>query len=99
MSAVHAAMDRLGAGMPCGLIARFENTSTAQVTEATLAAAGRFPTLALRVVWTNQRPMLEKATQVLPSQPTTIGSQNSEARIRMACRGNTPLLAMVMTPG
>jgi hypothetical protein len=75
MSAMHAAMDKLGVGMPCGLIARFENTRTAQITEAILASAGRFPTLALRIVWTNRRPTLEKTTQVLPSQPTPSGSQ------------------------
>ena len=51
MSAMHAAMDRLGTGMPCGLVARFAGKTIAEVEAAIEAACQRFPVLQRRLVW------------------------------------------------
>ena len=58
MSAMHAALDRLGVGMPCGLIARLQETTAAKVEDAIEKARPRFPVLQCRVAWLGSRPVL-----------------------------------------
>jgi hypothetical protein len=58
MSSMHAAMDRLGVGMPCGLIARLEGKSVADVLAAIAVAQARFPVLQKRITWIGSRPVL-----------------------------------------
>jgi len=58
MAGMHAAMDRIGCGKPCGLVVRFCNRSVAEVEAAVAAAAARFPILARSLVWQGGRPTL-----------------------------------------
>src|SRR5262249_19296939 len=60
MSAMHAAMDKVGVGMPCGLIVRFQRKPIAEVAAAVEAARLRFPVLQRRVAWIGNRPVLVK---------------------------------------
>jgi hypothetical protein len=55
---MHAAMDQLGAGMPCGLVARFVGKTAAEVQGALEIARLRFPVLQRRMVWLGSRPAL-----------------------------------------
>jgi hypothetical protein len=63
MSAMHAAMDKLGVGMPCGLIARFQERSVAEIEVAIAEARHQFPVLGLRLAWVDHRPVLAIAVQ------------------------------------
>jgi hypothetical protein len=58
MSAMHAAMDRRGVGMPCGLVARLQRRTIAEVEAAVATARRRFPVLERRIAWLGSRPML-----------------------------------------
>jgi len=60
MAGMHAAMDRLGIGMPCGLVARFNGMNTAEVEAAVEAARFRFPVLQRHLAWIGSRPFLVK---------------------------------------
>lgn len=72
MSAMHAAMDRLGTGMPCGLVARFAGKTIAEVEAAIEAACQRFPVLQRRLVWLDSHPAL--VSTVSPSPARSSGS-------------------------
>ena len=52
---MHAAMDKLGAGMPCGLVARFAGKTAAHVEAAVEAACHHFPVLQRHLVWRRLR--------------------------------------------
>lgn len=58
MSGIHAAMDRIGAGMPCGLAVRFRRRTITEVESAVASAARHFPVLRRRLVWLAGRPKL-----------------------------------------
>jgi hypothetical protein len=58
MASMHAAMDRVGAGMPCAMAARFAARSAAEVEQALTSAARCFPVLNRRLVWRDDRAML-----------------------------------------
>jgi hypothetical protein len=58
MAAMHAAMQRVGIGMPCGLVARFKRRAPAEIDAAVGVAAERFPALRSRLVWLGGRPTL-----------------------------------------
>jgi hypothetical protein len=70
---MHAAMDRRGIGMPCGLVARFAGKTTADVETAIEAACQRFPVLQRRLVWLGSGPAL-----VLSDPPLPIRDSRSE---------------------
>jgi hypothetical protein len=55
---MHAAMDKLGAGMPCGLVARFAGKTAAHVEAAVEAACHHFPVLQRHLVWRDSGPAL-----------------------------------------
>jgi ubiquinone biosynthesis protein Coq4 len=67
MAAMHAALDRVGAGMPCGVIARFRGAALADVDAAVGAAAARFPVLRSRLAWRSSRPALVPVEAWRPS--------------------------------
>jgi hypothetical protein len=75
MSAMHAAMDKLGAGMPCGLIARFHERNVAEIEVAIAEARRQFPVLGLRLAWVDHRPVLAIADQTCGNLDA--GSENS----------------------
>ena len=75
MSAMHAAMAKLGVGMPCGLIARFQGRSVAEIEAAIAEATRQFPVLGLRLAWVDHRPVLDMADQT--SGNFDAGSENS----------------------
>jgi hypothetical protein len=50
-----------GVGMPCGIIARFQETNSDHLEAAIEEAKQRFPILGRRVSWINFRPMLVRA--------------------------------------
>lgn len=58
LSGMHAAMHRLGYGMPCGLIARFAGRTAEEVEAAIALARPRFPILQHRLDWIGGRPVL-----------------------------------------
>lgn len=58
MSAMHAAMEQRGVGMLCGLVARFQDRTAAEVEAAVEAARRRFTVLERRIVWLDARPAL-----------------------------------------
>ena len=58
MAGMHAAMDRIGCGKPCGLVVRFVNRSLTEVETAVAVAAARFPILARSLAWQGGRPTL-----------------------------------------
>ena len=58
MAGMHAAMDRIGCGKPCGLVVRFRNRSLAEVEAAVAAAAAQFPILARTLAWHGGQPAL-----------------------------------------
>jgi hypothetical protein len=55
---MHAAMDRAGVGARCGLVARFEHRTTAEVSSAIAIARKRFPVLQMGLSWQGDRAML-----------------------------------------
>lgn len=61
MSGMHAAMAARGIGMPCGLVACFQETEGDRVATAIEKAKRRFPLLSRRVSWINSRPTLVTA--------------------------------------
>ena len=61
MSGMHAAMAARRIGMPCGLVACFQETEGDRVATAIEKAKRRFPLLNRRVSWINSRPMLVTA--------------------------------------
>ena len=71
MSAMHAAMERLGVGMPCGLVARFQGKTTAEVEAAVETARLQFPVLQRRLVWSGARPALVTTGASLPHALTS----------------------------
>lgn len=58
LSGIHAAMNKIGSGMPCGLIARFANRTIAEAETAIEIARRCFPVLQYRIEWIDERPML-----------------------------------------
>lgn len=56
LAAMHAALDAVGAGIPCGIMARLEGRTVAEVEAALHRAALRFPLLRQRLVWRHGRP-------------------------------------------
>ena len=58
MSAMHAALDQAGAGMPCGLVARFSGRTAGEVQAAIEAAVALFPVLQRRLAQVDSRPAL-----------------------------------------
>lgn len=61
LSGVHAAMAAQGVGMPCGIVARFQDTDSDQVEAAIEKTRDAFPILDRQVAWNNFRPVLVKA--------------------------------------
>jgi hypothetical protein len=72
LSAMHAAMDKLGAGMPCGLAVRFVGKTTAEVEGAVAAACRRFPVLHRQLVWLGAHAAL-----AVPDAPFPVPSSQS----------------------
>jgi hypothetical protein len=58
LASMHAALDRIGAGMPCALAARFEHRHVAEVEHAIEAALDCFSVLQSRLVWRGSRASL-----------------------------------------
>ncbi|MCJ2024019.1 hypothetical protein [Methylobacterium sp. J-067] len=56
LAAMHAALDAVGAGIPCGIMARLEGRNVAEVEDALHRAALRFPLLRQRLVWRHGKP-------------------------------------------
>lgn len=84
MAGMHAAMDRIGCGKPCGLVVRFRNRSSAEVEAAVAAAAGRFPILARSLAWQGGRPTLLPRT---PAVRTGISSAEDALAFTSAADG------------
>ena len=66
MSGMHAAMDRQGAGTPCGLIVRFQDRTAAEVAAAVETARGQFPVLERRIAWHDSAPCLLRLRRLQP---------------------------------
>ena len=66
LASMHAALDRIGMGMPCGIVARFPDRDTADVEAAIAFARHRFPVLQTRLAWPNGRPVLMDAGAAIP---------------------------------
>jgi hypothetical protein len=58
---MHATMAARGIGMPCGVVARFQQTGRDRVEDAIEKAKQRFPLMNRRVGWVNRRPVLVTA--------------------------------------
>jgi len=58
LSGMHAAMAVQGVGMPCGIVARFKETSSNDVAAAVEKTVGQFPILDRQVSWAENRPIL-----------------------------------------
>jgi hypothetical protein len=58
MAAMHAAMDRLGVGMPCGFVLRFEGRSLFEVQRAVETARRKFTVLERCLDWADPRAKL-----------------------------------------
>src|SRR5262249_26665499 len=67
LASMHAALDKMGAGTPCALVARFEGRSVAEVERAITAARARFPVLQASLLWRNSTASL------IPIQPAVPG--------------------------
>ena len=81
LSGMHAALDRINCGTPCGFIARFEGRSVKQVHDALAAAADRFPILRSRLMWSGDRPYLH--LDACPS--LNAGGEGASLRFTAAC--------------
>jgi hypothetical protein len=62
LASMHAALDRAGAGMPCGVVTRFEDSPPAAIAAAIEKARSFFPTLQMQLAWHGDRPVLEPAS-------------------------------------
>lgn len=51
LASMHMALDAIGAGIPCGLMARFEGRNAVDVEDAIRSAEAEFPLLRQRLVW------------------------------------------------
>jgi ubiquinone biosynthesis protein COQ4 len=58
LAAMHAALDRQGIGMPCGVVACFPDKNEREVESAIAIARNRFPVLQTRLEWQKGRPVL-----------------------------------------
>jgi hypothetical protein len=58
LSGMHAAMAAHGVGMPCGIVARFEETSGDDIVAAIEKTMRLFPILDRRISWADDRPLL-----------------------------------------
>jgi hypothetical protein len=83
---MHAAMDRLGIGMPCGLIARLQETTVAKVEGAIATVRPRFPVLQCRVAWLGSRPVLVSIDSECQDQ-----ARSSEISLTFKSNANRPL--------
>ena len=72
MSAMHAVMDKLGVGMPCGFVARLQKKSAPEVEAAIETARQHFPLLQGRIAWRDSRAVLV-ATNHAQILPHTLG--------------------------
>jgi ubiquinone biosynthesis protein COQ4 len=59
LAAMHAALDREGIGMPCGMVACFADKDEREVESAIAIARRQFPVLQTRLEWQKGRPVLE----------------------------------------
>jgi ubiquinone biosynthesis protein COQ4 len=59
LAAMHAALDREGIGMRCGVVACFADKREHEVESAIAIARHRFPVLQTRLEWIEGRPVLE----------------------------------------
>ena len=59
LAAMHAALDREGIGMPCGMVTCFADKDECEVETAIAIARHRFPVLQTRLEWQKNRPVLE----------------------------------------
>ena len=73
LSGMHAAMAAHGVGMPCGIVARFEETSRNDIAAAIEKTMQLFPILDRRISWANGRPILlsTDTTHRSTKDPTT----------------------------
>ena len=72
MSAMHAALERMGVGMPCGLVARFQGRTASEVESAIEIARLRFPVLQRGVAWLGCRPALVAVDPLRQGQVRTL---------------------------
>ena len=61
VASMHAALEKVDVGMPCGVVARFCNRTVAEIENAIEAARRHFPVLDRRIEWENGRPILVTA--------------------------------------
>jgi len=62
LASMHAALDKNGAGMPCGLVARFPDTRKDQLEAAIASTCAHYPILNMRLAWLRGRPVLQSGT-------------------------------------
>ena len=55
---MHAALEKMGVGMPCGFVARFQDRTAAEVESAVEIARRRFPVLQRGIGWRESRASL-----------------------------------------
>jgi hypothetical protein len=58
VASMHAALETLDVGMPCGVVARFRDRTVIEIENAIEAACRHFPILERRIEWENGRPVL-----------------------------------------
>ena len=58
LAGMHAAMDRAGAGMPCGFVVHFENRTPRELEAAIATIRSRFPVLNCGIEWIAARPCI-----------------------------------------
>jgi hypothetical protein len=61
MASMHAALDWLGIGLACGMMALFEGCDAARLEQALAAVRHDFPILQMRLAWRDGRPVLHPA--------------------------------------
>lgn len=64
---MHAALAKVGFGMPCGLIARLEGQSSENVENAIHQVGDTLPVLQRRIAWIGARPLLVTADRTYPN--------------------------------
>jgi hypothetical protein len=78
LSGMHAALDKLDVGMPCGVVARFVNKTRTEIEAAVETARQQFPVLQRRMVW------LDSQATLVPSDLS--GSpQRSASALSLGC--------------
>jgi hypothetical protein len=71
VASMHAALEKLDVGMPCGVVARFRNRTVVELENSIEATRQYFPVLERRIEWENGRPVLVRTEVPLRQAKST----------------------------